>query len=237
METLSLLLHTFKLFRNKKTPFSTLPKVSKLMSSGTQNERDIVINIQESVIQFSAAEMTKNEGYRGVSTNEAENDTPFPSSTSIVLEIDDEEDHDEQNKYARNRHSRCLCSWKCTLIFLSITMLLCFLFYALNPLVCRPFPQGRLPIIPYIIDSDLQSPQKPFLLALMGDSMVIDPEWQHYGLQKGISQHFPNINMTFTNLGRNGGRMRHARYDIDFHIFNHSHYKKFPDAVILSCDR
>ena len=196
-----------------------------------------MINDQESVIQISATEMTKNEGYRGVSTSDTEKEIKFHSSTSIVLEIEDEEeDRDEQNKYALIKRPFCVCSWKCTLIFFSITSLLCLLFYALNPLVCRPFSLGRLPIVPYI-DSDLHGLQEPFLIAMMGDSMVIDPEWQHYGLQKGISQHLPQYNISFTNLGRNGGRMRHVRYDIDFHIFNHSHYKEFPNAVILSCDR
>ena len=201
------------------------------MWTDTQHSQDSVNNDQEGVPQFSGQEMTKNEGYRGVSTSETE--TPFSSS---VLEIEDEADGEEHNKYARIRYPRCFCSWKCTTICISVFFVLCLLFYALNPLVCRPFSQNRVPIVPYT-DIDPQNPQEPFLLALMGDSMVIDPEWQHYGLQKGIAQHFPDRTITFTNLGRNGGRMRHARYDIDFHIFNHSHYKSFPDAIILSCDR
>jgi len=201
------------------------------MWTATQHAQNNVNNDRECMPQFLAPEMTKNEGYRGVSSSEAET----PISSSNVLEI--EEDREEHNKYARNRYFRCFCSWKCTTIIFSLFFVLCLLFYALNPLVCRPFSQQyRLPIVPYI-DIDPQYPPEPFLLALMGDSMVIDPEWQHYGLQKGISQHFPDRTITFTNLGRNGGRMRHVRYDIDFHIFNHSHYKKFPDAVILSCDR
>ena len=204
------------------------------MSTASQNDQDSVNHLQESISQFSAAEMTKNEAYRAVSTTDVE--SPFHSSHSNVLEVENETDRDEQNKYSRIHYHRLFCSWKSVLIFFATTMLLCLLYYSLNPLVCRPFSQTRLPIVPYI-DADLPNSQEPFLIALMGDSMVIDPEWQHYDLQKGIAQYFPDRKITFTNLGRNGGRMRHARYDIDFHIFNHSDYKEYPDAVILSCDR
>ncbi len=76
----------------------------------------------------------------------------------------------------------------------------------------------------------------------MGDSMVIDPEWQHFGLQRGIQQHLPQYRINFTNLGRNAARMEHVRIDIDAHIFNLSspssrqYGRIYPDGIILSCD-
>ena len=109
--------------------------------------------------------------------------------------------------------------------------------YVLNPYVCTPFASSRAPLVPLMVH-DPPTSATPRLVALLGDSMVIDPEWQHYGLQVGLQQRLPNYNLTIVNLGRNAAQMRHARIDVDRWLFNTSLLPRrpFPDAVVLSTD-
>ena len=150
--------------------------------------------------------------------------------------------------FKRSSLSRTCSARTCSVLttIVAVGVLVTFLIYALDPNLCRPMdyrkPLRPLPDPAPPPFSEDSRRHRPFRLALMGDSMVIDPEWQHFGLQRGIQQHLPQYRINFTNIGRNGARMLHARIDIDAHIFNRSsslsrqYGGRFPDGVILSCD-
>lgn len=215
--------------------------------NGFQIARNFVVNDPQLTFNMST-ELTKMDGYRGVATTECTD----RDHDDHRAEVPSSKGHRRQRingiEVQTGGDIRRSSLWKYSIpIIILFFCLVIFLIYAMDPGRCR-FISYRKPLLP------LADPAPPpfteesrrnrsFVLALMGDSMVIDPEWQHFGLQSGIQQHLPNYRINFTNLGRNGARVAHARNDIDAHIFNRSspssvkHHHKFPDGIILSCDR
>lgn len=217
--------------------------------NGFQIARNFVVSDPQLTFNMST-EMTTNEGYRGVATNEHnhddENHDKRPPRAVSFWSTARRQPISSMELQTGRDFRRSSSSWICIIptTIVAAGCLITILIYALDPTRCRLI-NHRKPLLPL---ADPATPpfteesrqHRPFRLALMGDSMVIDPEWQHFGLQSGIQQHLPQYHINFTNLGRNGARMVHARIDIDAHIFNRSspsslqYGRKFPDGILLS---
>jgi hypothetical protein len=209
------------------------------------NGRDRLFNAMASDAVFPT------DGYKGLQT----------------VEMEDVEDPRGDGDSGGGKKARAAYARSClrmAIILVVVSMAVVCLNLVLNPYMCTPFA-SRAPLVPLAPLSPLSAAARarPRLVALLGDSMLIDPEWQHYGLQvrivgklrvfpssfndaftfhnntdgqAGLQQRLPHYNLTFVNLGRNAAQMRHARIDVDRWLFNASLPRPFPDAVVLSTD-
>jgi len=129
------------------------------------NGRDRLFNAMASDAVFPT------DGYKGLQTVEME-DVEDPRG-----------DGDSGGgKKAHAAYARSCLRMAIVLVVVSAAVL--SLNLVLNPYLCTPFA-SRAPLVPLAPLSPLSAAARarPRLVALLGDSMLIDPEWQHYGLQ------------------------------------------------------